>query len=115
MIAHDFAAQRAETYASFADLDGAERLPEEADIDYIFLPGPGADWTAAIRALADEGYAAERHDPEPGDDDAADGPWLTATLTDQPVSALSVWLGEETATRIALAHGFVPDGWGFMG
>ncbi len=115
MIPHDYAAQKAETYATFAEIDATAGLPEEADIDYIFLPGPGADWTAVIVALSDEGYAAERHDPEPDDADFADGPWLTATLTDQPVSALSIWLGEETATRIALAHGFQPDGWGFMG
>ncbi len=115
MSAHDFTAQRAETYASFAEIEGSEDLPEEADIDYIFLPRLGADWTAVILALSDDGFAAERHDPEPGDADFADGPWLVATLTDQPVSALSVWLGEETATRIALQHGFVPDGWGFMG
>lgn len=115
MSPHDFAAQKAETYASFAEMADAEGLPGIADIDYLFLPGPGADWTRAIIALSDAGYAAERQDPEPGDADFAEGPWLTATLTDQPVSALSVWLGEETATRIALDHGFIPDGWGFLG
>lgn len=115
MTPHDFTAQKAETYATFAEIEGSEGLPEEADIDYIFLPGPGADWTKMIVALSDAGFAAERHDPEPEEEDAADGPWLVATLTDQPVSALSVWLGEETATRIGLVHGFIPDGWGFMG
>ncbi|MEJ1996809.1 MAG: hypothetical protein P8X76_01355 [Maritimibacter sp.] len=38
---------------------------------------------------------------------------LIATLPDQPVSALAIWTGEEIATRIALDHGFTPDGWGF--
>jgi hypothetical protein len=40
-------------------------------------------------------------------------PYFCATLTGQAMSAQSIWTGEEIATRAALHHGFVPDGWGF--
>jgi len=41
--------------------------------------------------------------------------YLAACLPDQPATAMSIWLGEETATKLILPHGFTPDGWGFEG
>ncbi|MFZ5964761.1 ribonuclease E inhibitor RraB [Thalassococcus sp. BH17M4-6] len=111
--AHDFAAQKAETYATFARIrDEAGTLPDTARIDYAFLPGDTPDWDAVLAALAEQGFDCAR--VEPGPDDGPDGPWLEASLTDQPLSASAVWLGEEMATRTALPFGFRPDGWGFL-
>lgn len=104
---HDFAAQRAETYAVFADIQAEADLPDTVDIDYAFVPSHGADWDAAQTALCEAGFACARID------DAEASPYLAACLPDQPVTAMAVWLGEEAATQLALAHGFHPDGWGF--
>ena len=49
------------------------------------------------------------------DVDEGEAPYLVATLADQPVSAQSIWVAEETATRVALQHGFAPDGWALEG
>ena len=103
--------QRAETYASFDDLARDGALPDSADIDYFLVPAQAdADWRPLAQALTEEGYdVAWIDEPETSDD----VPYLVATLPDQPLSASSIWAGEEHATRIAAAHGFAPDGWGF--
>lgn len=107
-MAHDFAAQRAETQRVFAQLD-ADNLPEIADIDYFFVPvTPGADWTPLAEALDEDGYDCAWIED-------AEGPYLCATLPDQMVTSAGIWIGEEVATRLALPHGFRPDGWGFEG
>ncbi|MEJ2029596.1 MAG: ribonuclease E inhibitor RraB [Maritimibacter sp.] len=111
-MSHDFEQQKAETLAVFAELaDGAE-LPDEINVDYAFLPGASADWDAVQAALDGAGYDCQQTEPEPEDGPGAVAQ-LIATLPDQPVSALAIWTGEEIATRIALDHGFTPDGWGF--
>jgi hypothetical protein len=108
---HDFAAQRKDTQNTFAEMQAEHDLPEEADVDYFFLPAEeGADWRALAEALSQEGF-----DCEWVEDDEGEPPYLVATLPDQFVSASGIWIGEETATRIALAHGFTPDGWGLLG
>lgn len=105
-MTHDYKAQKAETYAVFADLQAKVDMPDTADIDYMFVAGPAADWDALEKALDEAGLDAERET-----DNAA--PYLVAILCDQPISALTIWMGEEMATKIALQHGFTPDGWGF--
>lgn len=108
-MSHDYAQQRAETESVFADLQAEHDLPDEADIDYFFMPvSDDADW----RPLADILSRAD-FDCEWIEDEEDEPPYLVATLAEQPVSALSVWTGEELATKIALDHGFTPDGWGF--
>jgi hypothetical protein len=104
---HDFAAQRTETYAVFADIQAEAELPDIADIDYAFVAQDTADWDAAEAALAEAGFECERTPDEDGT------LYLAACLPDQPLTAMSIWLGEQTATQLALAHGFLPDGWGF--
>ncbi|TMV11683.1 ribonuclease E inhibitor RraB [Arenibacterium halophilum] len=107
----DLAAQRAETYASFDDLARDGALPDSADIDYFLVPGSEeADWRPLAQALTEEGYDVAWIDEM---DDPEDQPYIVATLTDQPLSASSIWAGEDHATRIAAQHGFAPDGWGF--
>ena len=106
-MSHDFAEQKAETYAVFNDLREKVEIADTADIDYMFEASPDADWDAFEAALDVAGFDTERED--------GDGtPNLVAILADQPVSALTIWMGEEMATKIALLHGFTPDGWGLM-
>lgn len=107
-VPHDYAAQRGETYAVWDDIGDSSDLPDVADIDYVFAPQDSADWDAAETALSAAGYECARAE----DDDGA--PYLAASLPDQPLTAMAVWLGEETATRAVLEHGFRPDGWGFL-
>jgi len=111
-MSHDFEKQKAETQAVFAELADGVDLPDAINVDYQFLATADADWDGVMAALSDAGYACSRVEPEPEDGPGATA-WLEASLTDQPVSALAIWIGEETATRIALDHGFTPDGWGF--
>ena len=106
-MSHDFAAQKAETYAVFADIQAQADVPDFADVDYMFEAGAGANWDAFEAALDAAGFDCER---ETGDG----APYLVAILADQPVSALTIWMGEEMATKIGLLHGFTPDGWGLM-
>ena len=108
-MSHDLVAQRAETYAVFADIQAESDLPDTADIDYAFVPGEGADWEGAEAALSEAGFETARVDDEDG------RPYLAARLPDQPATAMAVWLGEEAATLMLLPLGFQPDGWGFEG
>ena len=106
-MTHDFAAQKVETYDVFAEIQNSSDLPETSDIDYMFEASEGADWDGFEAALDAAGYDTERED--------GDGtPYLVAILVDQPISALTIWMGEEMATKIAMQHGFSPDGWGLL-
>lgn len=110
-MAHDFAAQQAETFAVYAELQSEHGLPEVADVDYFFVPSSeGADWRPLADALSNEGY-----DCQYIEGDKTDAPYLMATLPEQIISASGIWISEEVATRAALEHGFLPDGWGLEG
>ncbi|MEQ5869552.1 ribonuclease E inhibitor RraB [Sagittula sp. NFXS13] len=111
MSEHDYTAQRAETRAEYAELRDGPGLPEFADVDYFLIPDTKKDWAPLADALAKEGYDCEWVE----DDEESDEPYLVATLYEQIISADGIWLGEEVATRIALEHGFQPDGWGLLG
>ena len=106
---HDFAAQRAETRGTYAELRDGPGLPEFADVDYFLVPEGEADWRPLADALSKEGFDCDWVE------DDEEGRYLVATLPDQIISADGIWLGEEVATRLALDHGFAPDGWGLMG
>ena len=111
-MSHDSAAQKAETFAAFNERSG-EPLPPVADIDLYLVPeAEGADWVPLARALEEADFLCDWID---ADDPENDGPCLIASLPDQPVSAQAVWIAEETVTRLALAHGFRPDGWALAG
>lgn len=106
---HDYQAQRDETFATYQELADQTSLPDEADVDYFFVPASDdADWHALADALSRDGFDCEYFN-----DEEVSEPSFCATLTGQAMSAQSIWTGEEIATRAALDHGFVPDGWGF--
>lgn len=100
----DFEIQRAVTAHTLSEL-AAQGAPEGAPIrlDLQFVPGDGADAPAFLRALGMFGYAAEG---------SLDGEEVEASV-DAVLTLDDIWLHEERTTKIALARGYVPDGWGF--
>jgi len=112
LAAHDFKAQRDETFVSFHDLKAENELPDMADLSLYFVPSePDLDHGPLLRALEQLEFECEWFEPE----DADDEPCLVATLTEQPASASAIWVAEELASRMALGYGFLPDGWGLEG
>ena len=108
----DFDHQKAETFWTVADLvkRGALKGGERIALDLEFVPDPEADTQpdreALVRKLGMFGYQATEADP--------DAPvTVTVEITDVRFEAEAIWKHEETATKIALIHGYVPDGWGF--
>lgn len=111
-MAHDFAAQKAESAAVLGELSAKHDLPDIADVDYFLVPDTdGTDWEPLAEALTKAEFVCEFFSAQE-DEDAS---YLMASLSDQPVTLTGIWIGEETATRIGLEHGFSPDGWGLTG
>lgn len=102
----DFEHQRLETEASVAEIRAESGLGKDVrvDLDLEFAAaGDDADAPAALKALGMFGYAA----------DLVDGR-IQVTLPDVAFDAGEIWQHEERTTRIVLARGFEPDGWGFQ-
>ena len=102
----DFEHQRLETEASVAEIRSESGLGKDArvDLDLEFAPVSGdADAPAALRALGSFGYAADVEDGR-----------IQVTVPDVVFDAAEIWRHEERTSRIALARGFEPDGWGFQ-
>lgn len=102
----DFEHQRAETAASVAELGREAGLKQGTPItlDLSFVPGPEAgDPDALVRALAAWGYLAS----------VTEAGGVEASILDLPFGYEAIWEQEERASKIALARGFLPDGWGF--
>lgn len=72
-------------------------------LDFSFKAGESADATAFEKALVMFGY-------ELGEDESGE---FTAAISDIPFTLESIWTHEERVTKMALARGFEPDGWGF--
>jgi hypothetical protein len=105
----DFAEQRADTEMTIAQVREESGLTETAliTLDLEFLPeDKDADADAFIKALATFGYLASAAEDDP------DGR-IDATVLDIPFTLEAIWLHEERTTKLALARGFIPDGWGF--
>lgn len=99
----DWELQQAQTAYTVSELL-KEGVKEGAMItlDFSFKAGEGADRTALEKALVMFGY-------ELGDEDGE----FTASISDIPFTLDSIWTHEERTTKMALARGFEPDGWGF--
>ncbi|MXU65362.1 hypothetical protein [Oceanomicrobium pacificus] len=101
----DFELQQAQTAATLHQLRSEADFPQDARVtlDLTFVPGAGADLEAATRALGMFGYAAT-----PSEDGG-----FSVAVEDVALAVDEIWLHEERTSRIALARGFTPDGWGF--
>lgn len=103
----DFEEQRADTEMTVAELLADTELTAEnvITLDLEFMPETEeADTEAFVKALESFGYLASATD---------EGGRVDASVLDIPFSAEAIWTHEERTTKIALARGFVPDGWGF--
>ena len=100
-MAHDYAAQRRETFETFAQVPKAEKLPEVAVVDFLFFVEElDANWAGFQKALAAKGFKVAR-----------DGDLVVASFGPMPVTAEAVWEREKLATELAIAFDFYPDGW----
>lgn len=105
----DFDAQRADTAGTLEELfrDGALKAGMAVTLDVFLRPGEAADLAALERGLSMFGYAGERMTDEAGE-------VFSVSVPDVALGLEEVWLHEERISRIALARGFLPDGWGFF-
>lgn len=107
----DWDAQREDTEWVFRDLRNKKmaKVGQKIDLDIQFVPArPGADADGAVRALLKAGFAAESFEDE------EDGEIIVeATAEDAEFTLRTIWFAESKATKIALAYGYAPDGWGF--
>lgn len=100
-MAHNFTAQRRETFDTFKEIPRGEKLPATAVVDFLFFAEEDdANWKAFQAALKAQGFKCAR-----------DEDYLIASYGPMPVTPEAIWEREETATKIALAHDFYPDGW----
>ncbi|MER2508297.1 hypothetical protein [Amaricoccus sp.] len=105
----NWAEQKADTELSIEEVRKESGLDERAliTLDLEFLPeDKDADAAAFMKALESFGYLASAAENDP------DGR-IDATVLDIPFTLEAIWLHEERTTKLALARGFVPDGWGF--
>jgi sulfur carrier protein ThiS len=103
----DFEEQRADTEMTVAQLLKETDLTEESVItlDLEFVPETEeADTAAFIKALETFGYLASATE----EDGRVD-----VSVLDIPFGVEAIWTHEERTSKIALARGFIPDGWGF--
>ena len=100
-MAHNFAAQRRETFDTFKEAPKGAKLPTTAVVDFLFFAEEvDANWKAFETTLKAKGFTCHR-----------DGEHLVAAFGPMPVTPEAIWAREEEATRIALAYDFYPDGW----
>jgi hypothetical protein len=104
----DWEHQKAETEATVALLREEGAVAEGALIvlDLEFVPAfADADRAALVKSLKSFGYEVTS--------DADDG-GVEISVPDVAFGVESIWLHEERTTKLALARGFEPDGWGFF-
>ena len=101
----DFELQRVQTAHSVAELNRETGIAEGMAItlELQFLPSERSNDESFARALKMFGYA------EPSEED--DGVYVS--VPDVAFGLDSIWLHEERVSKIALNHGYMPEGWGF--
>ena len=104
---HDFEKQRQETVWVWSDISNRNlNLPAKINLDIQFLGiSADSDKESFIASLKAAGFSVSFYE-EDGTVEAS------VSMIDASVEA--VWLNEERATKLALIHGFKPDGWGFF-
>ena len=100
-MAHDYAAQRRETFETFQSIPKGQTLPETAVVDFLFfVEEEDANWPAFQKALKAKGFKTKR-----------EGENLIASFGPMPVTAEAIWEREKVSTELAIAYDFYPDGW----
>ncbi len=104
----NFTEQQAETVYTCEQLRDTQGVKPHSEImlDLFFKPieGEEARREAFEKALASFGY--ELNEAEAPDE-------VAATVGPIPFTPQDIWTHEERTTKMALARGYQPDGWGF--
>lgn len=106
-MAHDFEAQRRETFDSFDEMKKAgATLPQTSVVEfYLLAESEEANWKACEKALHAKGYATER--------DMEEDTLIVTTKTALRISPEVLWEEERKVSEIGVAYDFLPDGWEF--
>lgn len=104
---HDFEKQRQETILVWSDITNRNpNLPVKINLDIHFLPTSGSSDKEGFKVSLEEvGFLVKIY----GDDETVE-----ASVNSIDASVDELWHYEERATKLALIHGFKPDGWGFF-
>lgn len=100
----DFDAQRLETAEVFADISTRVAIPPSIRLDLQFTEGLEADFDGLTAAAYSAGYSVLA-EPRNGR--------IELSVEVEAPSAASISEHEIRTTELALAHGFLPHGWGF--
>ena len=104
----NFTEQQAETVFTCEQLRHTKGVKPHSEImlDLFFVPieGEEARREAFEKALETFGY-------QPGE--AENENEVAASIGPIPFTPQDIWLHEERTTKMALARGYKPDGWGF--
>ena len=110
MSGWDYAAQRADTESSVEEIsaEGGVAPGTPVRLDLQFVAGEGADRAGFLAAMKAAGYSGAAYRDAEGTTET-----IEAHVPGVRFDADAIWAEEERATRIAIAHGYLPDGWGF--
>lgn len=100
-MSHDYGAQRADTYKTFAQIGKNESWPKKAVVVFQFYPEDiEAKWAAVEKALRAKGFRTS-HDEH----------LLDARIGPIDITPDEIWRYERMATEAALPFEFYPEGW----
>ena len=106
----DWDTQRADTEETVQHLAEENGVPLglPINLDIQTIAGETPERGAYVLALRAAGYAV---DIFTDDEDGVET--IQVTISDTRFDASLIWDHEKAVTEIALANGYVPDGWGF--
>ena len=100
-MTHDYEGQRRETFETFKSVPKGQKLPEMAEVEFLFFVEElDANWAGFEKALRGKGFKARK-----------DGDLMVAVCGPMAVTAEAIWERERAATELAIAFDFYPDGW----
>ncbi len=98
---HDYRAQRADTFETFAMVGRGVKLPKTSVVVYEFVAEEvDTKWAEVEKALRAKGFKTHHK-----------GDVLEARIGPITIDAETVWHWEKIATDIVLPFEFFPDGW----
>ena len=105
----DWDAQRADTVWTIGHLTETQDLTPGmvVTLEVQTIGGEAADRAAYIAALKAQGYSGSAYANEDGRET------IEISIPDIAFTEEAVWAAERAVTKIALSHGYQPDGWGF--
>ena len=104
----NFTEQQAETVWTCEQLRDKQGVKPHSDImlDLFFAPIDGEDARREALEKSLESFGYQLQESEEADQ-------VAVSIGPIPFTPQDIWLHEERTTKMALARGFKPDGWGF--